>query len=91
MSTIRLHSYPKGTAGAMLSIYPTLSPDEQAAMQDRLAKILALAESQPDLLAACKDVAPFYDMIAQNYPELIGLVRGLKAARAAIAKAEGTA
>ena len=50
------------------------------------ARLIAAA---PELLEACREVAEWLDLLKQNYPDMAGLIRGCRKARAAIAKAEG--
>ena len=52
------------------------------------ARLIAAA---PELLAACREVAEWHDLVKQNYPDMAGLLRGLEAGAKAIAKAEGRA
>lgn len=52
------------------------------------ARLIAAA---PDLLEACKALVEYRDIIKQNYPDLPGLIRGMEAARVAIARATGGA
>lgn len=46
------------------------------------ARLIAAA---PDLLAACRALHEWYDVVKQNYPEML---RPFEAARAAVAKAQ---
>ena len=57
------------------------------AYRDTIAEAKTVATVAPDLLDACKQIVPSYDLIKQNYPELVGLLSGMELARATIAKA----
>lgn len=48
-----------------------------------------LIAAAPDLLEAAQACAEWLDLVKQNYPDMAGLIRGMEAARAAIAKATG--
>jgi len=74
------HTPPKFIGSVPVEIEGELCPEGQAN-----ARLIAAA---PDLLAACEQCAEWADLIAQNYPDMAGLLRGLQAARAAIAQAK---
>jgi len=42
----------------------------------------------PAMLEACEQVSEWLDFLKQNYPDMPGLIRGVRAARAAIAQTE---
>lgn len=48
-------------------------------------------ETARELLEACQECAEWLDLVQQNYPDMAGLIRGLKHAKAAITKAEAEA
>jgi len=47
-----------------------------------------LIAASPALLAACKEIVQWHNLIRQNYPDMAGLIRGMEQALAAIAAAE---
>ncbi|MDD5007295.1 MAG: hypothetical protein PHC68_02695 [Syntrophorhabdaceae bacterium] len=56
------------------------------AEDDNSSENARLIAAAPELMAACRGINEWHDLIKQNYPEMLG---PFKAVRAAIAKAEG--
>ena len=56
---------------------------------DRHAREFArLIAAAPAMLEACEQVSEWLDFLKINYPDMPGLIRGVRAARAAIAQTE---
>lgn len=78
--------------GRVALVAPTIKPKRGEGhklvdeVRDARGHLIAAA---PDMLEACKKCAEYLDLVKQNYPDLPGLISGMSAARAAIAKAEG--
>jgi hypothetical protein len=50
-----------------------------------------LMAAAPELLDGAEEVVEWLDLVKQNYPDMDGLIRGMKHLKAVIAKAKATA
>ena len=53
------------------------------------ARLVALANAAPDLLADLTEIVKWRGLIVQNYPDMAGLIRSLDAAQEHIGNAQG--
>jgi len=79
---------PNGNTVAECVGYSDKATDPAQKAQGGRESNARLIAAAPAMLEACEQVSEWLDFLKINYPDMPGLIRGVRAARAAIAQTE---